>query len=251
MPGLVWAVLDIQINYGQHFNQDQTWYLSRQTFLLLQISINSVFLLPYTLSGAKAMRMSRWELVRKIKFYWITSPFISFTFQIPTFFNFILPALKKLVDCGLSIDYLPSCCHVKFLCANAAPQKKVECNVADCAQRRKVKLKTETKLVSSFKSFSDLIIFTKVCDEPRKGEVRFTENSGDSRDRLGSDTGMGWLGSPGKRRGGGKTTRNVHMKTRAFSAADWRPLCVMGTLGLIFTVKVSKQTDFFFGCCLA
>ena len=102
----------------------------------------------------------------------------------------------------------------------------------------------------SFKFFSDLI-FTKVGDEPRKGVLRFTENSGDSRDRLGSDTGMGWLGSPGKRRGGGKTTRNVHMKTRAFSAADSRPLCVMGTLGLIFTVKVSKHTDFFFGCCLA
>ena len=177
---------------------------------------------PLTLLWVEqSMRVSRWELVRKIKFYWITSPFISFTFQIPTFFNFILPALKKLVDCGLSIDYLPSCCHVKFLCANAAPQKKVECNVADCAQRRKVKLKTETKLVSSFKSFSDLIIFTKVCDEPRKGEVRFTENSGDSRDRLGSDTGMGWLGSPGKRRGGGKTTRNVHMKTRASLLSSW------------------------------
>ena len=57
--------------------------------------------------------------------------------------------------------------------------------------------------------------------------------------RPGSDTGMG---SP-RRRGGGKTTRNVHMKTRAFSAADSRPLCVMGILGLIFTVKVSKQNS--------
>ena len=65
--------------------------------------------------------------------------------------------------------------------------------------------------------------------------------------RPGSDTGMG---SPGRRRGGGKTTRNVHMKTRAFSAADWRPLCVMGILGLIFTVKVSKQISSWDGCCL-
>ena len=73
------------------------------------------------------------------------------------------------------------------------------------------------------------------------------------RDRPVSDTdtgmgsGIGNLPGGGERRagGGGKTTRNVHMKTRAFSAADWRPLRVMGILGLIFTVKVSKHTDFF------